>query len=45
MAKKKLTKADLEAREQMIANAERTRQLAERAQAELDRRKQEREAG
>ena len=39
MAKKKPTKADLEAREQMLRNAERTRQLAERAQAELDRRK------
>jgi hypothetical protein len=41
MGKKKLTKADLEAREQMIKNAERTRQLAEKAQAELDRRKQQ----
>ena len=40
MAKKKLTKADLQARQEMIKNAERTRQLAERAQAELDRRKQ-----
>ena len=40
MAKKKLTKADLEAREQMIRNAERTRRLAEQAQAELERRKQ-----
>jgi hypothetical protein len=39
MAKKKMTKADLEAREQMIANAERTRRLAEKAQAELDKRK------
>ena len=40
MAKKKLTKADLEARELMVKNAERTRRLAEKAQAELDRRKQ-----
>ena len=40
MAKKKLTKADLEARQQMIKNAERTQRLAEKAQAELDRRKQ-----
>ena len=39
MAKKKLTKAHLEAREQMRVNAERTRQLAEKAQAELDARK------
>ena len=39
MAKKKMTKADLEAREQMIANAERMRRLAEKAQAELDKRK------
>ena len=39
MAKKKLTKADLEAREQMVRNAERTRRLAEKAQAELGRRK------
>jgi hypothetical protein len=40
MAKKKPTKADLEARRQLRENAERTRQLAEKAQAELDRRKQ-----
>jgi hypothetical protein len=40
MAKKKLTKSDLEAREQMLKNAEHTRRLAEKAQAELDRRKQ-----
>jgi hypothetical protein len=40
MAKKrKLTKADYEHRRQMLENAERTRQLAEKAQAELDRRK------
>jgi hypothetical protein len=38
MAKKKLTKADFEARAQMIANADRTRELAEKAQAELDER-------
>ena len=40
MGKKKLTKADLEARRQMLENAERTRRLAEKAQAELDTRKQ-----
>jgi hypothetical protein len=40
MGKKELTEADIEAREQMIKSAERTRQLAEKAQAELDRRKQ-----
>jgi hypothetical protein len=38
--KRKLTEADLEARRQMVENAERTRRLAEKAQAELDRRKQ-----
>jgi hypothetical protein len=40
MAKKKLTKAEREERdarlEQMLANAQRTRELAERAQAKLD---------
>jgi hypothetical protein len=42
MAKKKLTKADhRERREQMRKNAERKRQLAEKAQEELDRRKQQ----
>ena len=40
MAKRKLTKADIERREQMLKNAEHTRRLAEKAQAELDRRKQ-----
>ena len=40
MAKKKPTKADLEARQQMVKNAERTRRLAEKAQAELKGRKQ-----
>ena len=40
MTKKKLTTADLQARRQMLENAERTRRLAEKAQAELDRRKQ-----
>jgi hypothetical protein len=40
MAKKRPTKADLEARRQMVENAERLRRLAEKAQAELDRRKQ-----
>jgi hypothetical protein len=40
MAKKrKLTKADYERHERMLRNAERTRKLAEKAQAELDRRK------
>ncbi len=42
MAKKKLTKAEREEREahhkRVLANAQRTRELAERAQAELDRR-------
>ena len=41
MAKKKLTKVDLEDREQMLKNAERLRELAEKAQAEVDRRKQQ----
>jgi hypothetical protein len=40
MAKKKLTKAEREERdahlERMLANAQRTRELAERAQAKLD---------
>jgi hypothetical protein len=40
MAKKKLTKAERERfdaeRKVMLANAQRTRELAERAQAELD---------
>jgi hypothetical protein len=41
MAKKrKLTKDDLERRRQMVENAERTRRLAEKAQAELDARRQ-----
>ena len=39
--KRKPTKADLEARAQMVKNADRTRALAEKAQAELDRKKQE----
>jgi hypothetical protein len=39
MAKRKPTKADREAREQMLVNAKRTRRLAEKAQAELDERK------
>ena len=38
MAKKKLTKADYEARREMGKNAERTRQLALKAQAELNAR-------
>ena len=37
--KKKLTKADYEARREMGRNADRTRQLALKAQAELDARK------
>jgi hypothetical protein len=41
MAKKKLTQADRERIERSLKNAERTRQLAEKAQAELDRRKQQ----
>jgi hypothetical protein len=36
--KRKVTKADLDARRRMRENAERTRRLAERAQAELDAR-------
>jgi hypothetical protein len=41
MAKKKRpTKADLEARRRMVENAERTRRLTEKAQAELDRRRE-----
>jgi hypothetical protein len=38
--KRKLTEADHERLERMRLNAERTRGLAEKAQAELDRRKQ-----
>jgi hypothetical protein len=39
---KKTTKAERERhREQMLKNAERTRQLALKAQAELDRRRQQ----
>jgi hypothetical protein len=47
MAKKKgkLTKADFERRRQMGINAERTRQLALKGQAELDARKQEQKSG
>ena len=40
MVAKKRTKADQERREQALKNAERTRQLAQKAQAELDKRKQ-----
>jgi hypothetical protein len=39
--KRKMTQADREHREQMLKNAERTRRLAEKAQAELDRRKRQ----
>jgi hypothetical protein len=38
---KKPTEADRDRREQMLKNAQRTRQLAEKAQAELDRRKRQ----
>ena len=38
--RKKATKAELEARRQMIRNADRLREMAEKAQAELDRKKQ-----
>ena len=38
--KRKPTKADLEAREQMIKTADRLRELALKGQAELDRKKQ-----
>jgi hypothetical protein len=42
--RKKPTEADRERRRQMLENAERTRQLALKGQAELDRRKQEEKA-
>jgi hypothetical protein len=41
MAKRKLTKADLERREQMVKKADHLRRLAEKAQAELDARKKQ----
>jgi hypothetical protein len=41
MAKRKLTKADRERLRRMGENAERTRRLAERAQAALDQRREE----
>jgi hypothetical protein len=37
MAKRKLTKADLEARAQMVKNAEATRKLAEQKLAAVER--------
>jgi hypothetical protein len=41
MAKKRMTKAEWAAfREQMLANAQRTRRLAEKAQAELSTRRE-----
>ena len=40
MGKKKPSKADLEARRQLRENADRTRRLAEKAQAELDKRRE-----
>jgi hypothetical protein len=39
--KRKPTKADLEARRRMVENADKLRALAEKAQAELDRKKQQ----
>jgi hypothetical protein len=39
MAKKKATEADLARRAQMRKNAEHTRRLAEKARAELERRR------
>ncbi len=40
MAEKRMTKAEREAEyDRMLANADRTRELAEKAQAELDRRR------
>jgi hypothetical protein len=45
MGKKKLTQADREMIERALANADRLRQLAEKGQAELDKRKRERESG
>jgi hypothetical protein len=41
MAKRKLTKADLEARALMLRNAAHTRELAEKKLAEINRRKQQ----
>ena len=47
MAKKKLTKAEREEREaehqRVLANAQRTRELAEKAQAKLDQRSSKRD--
>ena len=43
--KRKPTEADRERWRRMRENAERTRQLALKGQAELDRRKQEQQAG
>jgi hypothetical protein len=42
--KKKATEESRALRERTLANAERTRKLAEKAQADLDRRKQQRES-
>jgi hypothetical protein len=42
--KKKTNDESKAFRERMLANAEHTRKLAEKAQAELDRRKQQRES-
>jgi len=42
MVKRKPTEADLAAREQMLKNAAHTKALAEKAQAQLEARKQQR---
>lgn len=42
--KRKMSDEDKAARERALANSKRLRELAEKAQAELDRRKQERES-
>ena len=44
MKKKRATEESKAFRERVLANAERTRRLAEKAQAELDRRKQQSES-
>ncbi len=44
MKKKKATDESRAFQERVLANAERTRKLAEKAQAELDRKRQERES-
>ena len=44
MKKKRTSDEDKEVQERALRNAEHTRKLAEKAQAELDRRKQHRES-